>query len=138
MTRLPRVALACLALALGGAFVAACGSGDNKDSSADKVAPPPPTPDTGTTGGTKAPSSGPVVVTMQGNQNTPGDITVKVGQKIDWDNKDGYEHNVTSTSGEKIESGNFTDKFSYAPKQAGKIVYVCTIHAGQGGTITVK
>jgi plastocyanin len=134
MTRLPRVALVCLMLALGAAFVAACGS-DDKGSSADTQAPTATS--TGPTGGSKAPSSGPVVITMQGNQNMPENVDVKVGQKIEWKNKDGYAHNVTSTSGEKIESGNFTDSFDFTPKQAGTIDYVCTIHAGQRGTLTV-
>lgn len=143
MIRLPRVAIACVAIVLGGAFAAGCGSDNNKDSSTGKAAQTPPMPDTGTTatkttdtGGTSS-STKPVVVTMQGNMNSPGDITVKVGQKIDWQNKDGYAHNVTSTAGEKIDSGNFTDKFSYAPKKPGTIKYVCTIHSGQHGTITV-
>lgn len=140
MTRLPRVLFACLALALGGALIGACGGDDNKDSSADKeaAAPPPAATETETTGGTEAPSSGSVVVTMEGNQNTPAEVDVKVGQKVEWKNEDGYAHNVTSTAGEKIESGNFTDNFDYTPKKAGVIDYVCTIHSGQNGKLTVK
>jgi plastocyanin len=121
-------------LALGAAFVTACGS-DDKDSSADTQAPAPTT--TEPTGGSRAPSSGPVVVTMKGNQNMPAAVDVKVGQKVEWKNEDGYAHNVTSTSGEKIESGNFTDSFDFTPKQAGTIDYVCTIHSGQTGKLTV-
>jgi plastocyanin len=143
MTRLPRVALACLALALGGASIAACGSDDN--SSADKSAPADTqttetTAPTQTTSGDDSSASKQVIVTMQGNQNMPAEVSVKVGQTIKWDNKDGYDHNVTSSDGasEKIDSGNFTKSFEYAPKKAGSIPYVCTIHSGQGGTITVK
>ncbi|MGH2917469.1 MAG: cupredoxin domain-containing protein [Solirubrobacteraceae bacterium] len=140
MTRVPRVALACLALAFGGAFVTACG--DDNESSADKQAPAPAATETveptETTSGGEEGSSEPVVVTMQGNRNAPEEIDVTVGQKIEWNNEDGYAHNVTSTSGEKIESGNFTDSFSYTPEKAGTIDYVCTIHQGQGGKITVK
>lgn len=138
MTRLPRLALACLALALGGAFAGACGD-DNKDSSADTQAAtlPPAVTETATTSGGETSAPEPVVVTMKANQNTPAAIQVKVGQKIEWRNEDGYAHNVTSTSGEKIDSGDFTDSFSYSPKKAGTIDYVCTIHSGQGGKITV-
>jgi len=131
MNRLPRVALACLALTLGGAFVGACGGGD-KDSSAGEQAPA-----TETSAGGESSASQPVVVTMQGSQNMPEAIDVNVDQKIEWRNEDGYAHTVTSTSGEKIDSGNFTDSFSYSPKRAGTIDYVCTIHSGQGGKITV-
>jgi plastocyanin len=131
MIRLPGAVLACVALA----FAAGCGS-DNKSSSSDNSATPPPADTKAKSSGGSA-STAPVVVTMQGNQNSPADVTVKVGQKIDWENKDGYAHTVTSTKGAKIDSGNFTDTFSYAPKTAGTITYICTIHAGQGGTITV-
>ncbi len=142
MTSLPRVALACLALALGGAFAAGCGDDDDKSADTPAALPAPAETTTQETetagGGEETTSTKPVVVTMKGNVNTPGDITVKVGQKIEWKNEDGYAHNVTSTSGEKIESGNFTDKYEYAPKAAGAIAYVCTIHSGQGGNISVE
>lgn len=138
MTSLPRVALACLALALAATFAGACGS-DSKDSSADKPAAPvgPVKPTATTSGDGESSPSKQVVVTMQGNRNMPEAIVVKAGQKVEWRNKDGYAHNVTSTSGEKIDSGDFTDSFSYSPKRAGTINYVCTIHSGQGGKITV-
>ncbi len=138
MTRLSRVALACLSLALGGAFVAACGD-DEKGSSSDKAPAglPESTTTTESSGGGDRSRADPVVVTMKANKNMPEEIDVKVEQKIEWRNEDGYAHNVTSTSGENIASGNFTDSFDYAPKNAGTIDYVCTIHAGQSGKITV-
>ena len=71
----------------------------------------------------------------------PADITAKVGQKIEWTNSDGQiPHTVTSqTDGVDFDSGNMEggDTFDYTPKKAGKIDYVCTIHSGQNGTITV-
>ncbi len=38
-----------------------------------------------------------------------------------------------------FDSGNMQAgaKFDYTPKKAGTIDYVCTIHSGQTGTITV-
>jgi plastocyanin len=137
MTRLPRVVLACIALALGGAFVSACGD-DEKDSPADQLPAPAATETTESSGDDGAASADPVVVTMKANRNMPEEVDVKVGQKVEWKNEDGYAHNVTSTAGEKIESGNFTDSFDYTPKQAGTIDYVCTIHAGQNGKLNVR
>jgi len=140
MTRLPRVALACLALALGGGFIAACGDDDESPSAGEDPAPAA-TEATKTAGTEEAsPSAEQVVVTMKGNSNMPAEITVKVDQPIVWENEDGYAHNVTSDDGasENIESGNFTDRFEYAPKTAGSIPYVCTIHSGQTGKITVE
>lgn len=128
MPRLPRAALACLALALGGAFVTACGDDEKADERAEPAV---------TEAGGEAPASEPVVVRMKSNKNMPEAVDVKVGQKLVWRNQDGYAHTVTSTAGEKIDSGNFTDSFDYTPKRVGTIDYICTIHTGQNGKITV-
>lgn len=140
MPRLPLTALACLALASGGAFVAGCGDDDDKDSGSS--APPPATTpaqttsgDTGGTSPTKTAS-----VEMKDSKFVPATISVAVGQQIKWPNKDSYAHNVTSTAGEKIDSGNIDGEasFEFTPKQAGTIAYTCTIHPGMDGEITVK
>jgi len=137
MPRLPLTALACLALACGGAFVAGCGSDDDKDS--DSSAPPATAPaeSAGDSGGASAAEK--TSVEMESSQFVPEAISVAVGQQITWTNKDGYAHNVTSTAGEKIDSGNIDgDKtFEFTPKQAGTIAYTCTLHTNQNGKITV-
>jgi plastocyanin len=69
----------------------------------------------------------------------PHDITAKVGQKIMWTNDDQIAHTVTATSGATFDSGNVNGgaTFEFTPTKAGTIAYVCTIHPGQSGTITV-
>jgi plastocyanin len=133
MSRPIPIALCCAALALGGAFVAGCGS-DNKDNGAAATgdsAPAATTP--------AAAAAGAVNVVMQNNEFAPADVEVKVGQKIHWVNNDGYPHNVTATKGDnfKSDSINGGGTFDYTADKAGKIDYVCTIHSGQSGTITV-
>lgn len=128
MPRLPATVLACLALA------AFAGCGDDDDSS---TAPPPPPPPAASSA-----SAGDVVkVGMEDIKFVPADITAKVGQKIEWTNTDGsIPHTVTSdTDGVDFDSGNMNggDTFEYTPTKAGKIDYICTIHSGQTGTITV-
>jgi len=141
MPRLPLTTLACLALALGGAFVAGCGGDDDKgsDSSAQSQSPDaqPGANSSGGTGGTSA--SEETTVEMEGSKFVPEAISVAVGQQITWSNKDGYAHNVTSTAGEKINSGNIDGEgtFEFTPKQAGTIAYTCTLHTDQDGKITV-
>lgn len=134
MARLPVTILACLALA-GGA-VAGCGDDESDTSSAPAAAPPPPATATATAAAGEV-----VAVGMKDIKFVPADVTVKVGQKIEWTNTDGnIPHNVTSTTdGFDFESGNMAggDKFDYTPETAGKIDYVCTLHSGQTGTITV-
>jgi len=87
-----------------------------------------------------ASSGGGVAIKMQNIAFDPKDVTVKVGQKVTWTNDDSVDHNVTSKSGETIKSDNFGKggTFSFTPTKAGKISYVCTIHPGMTGTLTVQ
>jgi plastocyanin len=64
---------------------------------------------------------------------------VKVGQKIEWTNDDSVPHNVTAQSGASFQSKTFGQggTYSFTPKKAGTIQYVCTIHPGMNGTLTV-
>jgi len=135
MPRLPVTLLACLALA-GGAL-AGCG-GDDSDDTASSPAPATET----TAPADDAAAPGDVVkVNMEDIKFVPEDITVKVGQKILWTNTDGnIPHTVTAREGADFDSGNMNggDTFDFTPEEAGTIAYVCTIHAGQNGSITVK
>ena len=117
-------------------WIAGCGD-DNNDSSSTPAVPPAATPQTATTA-----ASGDVVkVTMKDIKFVPADITVKVGQEIEWTNTDGQiPHTVTSTTKKaQFDSGNLEPgaTFTYTPTVAGTIDYVCTIHSGQTGKITV-
>jgi len=129
MPRFILTALACLVLALGGALIAGCG-----DDEGDTTSTPAATPTATTAGGT-----GPVTVSMKNSKNVPEQISVKVGQKVLWTNDDPYVHNVTATEGEDFESGNIDGggTYEYTAGKAGVIDYVCTIHSGQIGKITV-
>jgi plastocyanin len=127
-------ALSCGALALGGAFVTGCGD-DNKDSgSAQTTTEAAPT--TAAKGDAKKTV---IAVSMKANKFIPEKITGKVGQTVEWTNDDPYPHNVVATKGEDFQSDNFGGGGTYKYKldKAGKIDYVCTIHSGMVGTITV-
>lgn len=127
--------LSCGALALGGAFVAGCGD-DKGDSAATATTQAP-----ASTGEATAPAGeegANVEISMKDNKMVPAESTAKVGQKIVWTNDDGYPHNVTATDGADFKSDNFaTGTYEYTPTAAGTIDYVCTLHSGQAGTITV-
>jgi plastocyanin len=130
MSRRIPIALCCGALAFGGAFIAGCGD-DNKDSGSAAPEATATTP--------AAAESGTIDVVMQNNKFAPEAITAKVGQKIHWVNNDSYPHNVTATKGEDFKSDNIDGggTFDYTVDKAGTIDYVCTIHSGQKGEITV-
>jgi plastocyanin len=71
---------------------------------------------------------------------TPANMTVKVGQSIEWDWQDAsVAHTVTSDDTSSFDSclQNKGYKFVVTFNQAGKIPYHCTIHPLMIGTITV-
>jgi plastocyanin len=71
---------------------------------------------------------------------TPNNMTVKVGQSIEWDWQDAsVAHTVTSDDTTSFDSclQNKGYKFVVTFNQAGKFPYHCTIHPLMIGTITV-
>ncbi len=121
------VLLLCAAAALA---AAGCGSSNNSSSSSAS---------TPAASSSSSSSGGGVAIKMQNIAFDPKAVTVKVGQKVTWTNDDSVDHNVTSQSGETIKSQNFGKgaTFSFTPTKAGTIKYVCTIHPGMDGTLTV-
>jgi plastocyanin len=76
---------------------------------------------------------------MKNIQFAPRDVTVKVGATIKWTNQDSVAHNVTATGGASFKSSNFGKggTYQFRARAPGKIAYVCTIHPGMDGTLTV-
>ena len=142
MFRIPMIALAGVLLAL---VVAACG--DDKESNTGRDAgdngatvTTNPTPQAPTSTQSGAEQSGDIVsVGMKDIKFVPKEIEAKVGQKIVWTNNEAIPHNVTATDGADFASDTLQkdDTFEYTAEKAGTIKYVCTIHEGQNGQITV-
>lgn len=132
--------LACLALAV---FAAGCGGDDNDDSGASAPAPATTTETGATTtedSGSDAAAGGEIEIEMKDIAFAPKDVTAKVGQTVKWKNEDSVEHDVSATEGEDFKSDLFGKggDFSYKLEKAGEIKYVCTVHPGMEGTITVQ
>lgn len=142
MIRVPTIAAACVALALA---LGACGddkeSDTGRDAGEDKaVVTTNPTPEVQTSTQSEGEQADDVVsVGMKDIKFVPEEITAKVGQKIVWTNNEAIAHNVTATDGADFASETMQkdDTFEYTPTKAGPIKYVCTIHSGQNGQITV-
>lgn len=125
-----------LALPLVVLAVAAAGCGGSDDDAAATGSGATAAPSTAA----DVPTSGNVVpVAMKDIQFAPREQTVKVGQTVRWENQEDVPHNVTATKGETFRSDNFSKggSFEFKPTKAGTISYVCTIHPGMGGTLTV-
>lgn len=110
-----------LAIAIGCAVLAAgCGR-----SAAVRVAVPP----------------GARVVDMKDIQFAPRDITVPAGTQVLWVNQDQLAHTVTRSggAGPAFNSGPIAAGGTYLQtfNQPGTVQYLCTLHPGQQGTVTV-
>ena len=70
---------------------------------------------------------------------TPGDLTVRVGSTVEWQNRaEGTGHTTTSDDGLWDSStmrpgGDFSRTFD----AAGTFTYFCAIHPSMTGTVTV-
>jgi plastocyanin len=137
-------------LPLAAVALVAAGCGSSSDSSSSKPPAASATTDAGSSSGgapattTAAPSSdsggAATAVHIRNFAFEPRNVTVKVGQKIEWTNDDSTAHNVVADSGAKFASDPIDggQTFSFTPTKAGKITYECTFHSQMKGyTITV-
>ena len=131
MRRIVILLALCAALAL---VAAGCGSSNNGGGNTSTAA---------AQGTSTAPASssggGEVEIKLQNIAFDPKDVSVKVGQKVKWNNEDSVDHNVVANSGATFKSNSFGKgaSFEFTPTKAGTIKYVCTIHPGMTGTLTV-
>lgn len=122
----PLAAVAALA-------IAGCGGDDNGgDSSSSSTADTSAATTSGSGGGA-------VQIHMKNIAFDPKSVTVKVGQKVEWVNDDTVDHDVVATKGEDFKSKTFgkDGTYSYTVEKAGTIEYVCSLHPGMDGTLTV-
>ena len=124
MKRLLIMLLACLALV-------AAGCGDDDEDPAPAAGGGAATQEEATSGATK--------IDMKDFQFEPKNATVKVGQTVTWTNQDSAPHDATDEDTGQFKSDQFGkgESFEFTAKKAGEIKYVCTLHPGMEGTLTV-
>ncbi|WP_333678168.1 cupredoxin family copper-binding protein [Dyella sp.] len=79
-------------------------------------------------------------VTIEKFAFQPKELSVPVGTKVVWTNKDEEPHTVTSP-GEQFKSSKALDggdTYSVTFSKPGTYTYFCTVHPFMTGTITVK
>lgn len=113
---------------------AGCGSSDSGSSSSPTAADSTPA------ASTKPAAGATVAIGMEGLRFNPDNVTVKVGQTVKWTDLEDIPHNVTAESGADFTSDTFGKgkSFEFKAVKAGTIKYVCTIHPGMAGTLTVE
>jgi plastocyanin len=126
MKRIGLLMLAVFALAAAG-----CGSSSDNTSSTPSAPASTGPSSTASSGGGKT-----VTIDMKDIQFAPTSQTVKVGQTVKWVNEDDVPHNV---KGGPLNSKTFGKggSYTFTPKKAETISYVCTIHPNMKATLTV-
>jgi plastocyanin len=123
---------ACMALGL---VVAGCGDDDDDDGGGGGgAATEQPADDVGGGGG------GGAEVQMEGIAFNPAEVTIAAGDTVTWTNNDSVGHDVTGDAFESGEAGGLGqgDTFEHTFEEAGTFDYVCTVHPGMEGTVTVE
>jgi plastocyanin len=135
MNRWLALLLACLALTV---VVAGCG-GDDEESGDNAQTSEQPA-DEGGGGGGDAGSGGGKKVSMEEIKFNPDSVTVKAGDTVTWTNNDTVGHDVTGDDFNSGDPGGLQngDTFAHAFDKAGTFDYVCTVHPGMEGSVTVK
>lgn len=82
--------------------------------------------------------AGPQSVTIVNFAYTPVDVTVQVGESVEWTNADSSAHTATSTTG-AWDTGTITKQQSKSIvfSTPGTFTYTCTFHPSMSGTVTV-
>lgn len=99
--------------------------------------------DGGDGGETGTPAGGETVsVDMRDIVYVPKNLVVSPGTTVRWTNSDDLIHTVTKTSGPgpAFDSGDVMPGSTYEQKfeEPGRVDYVCTLHHGQRGSVTVR
>jgi plastocyanin len=138
MNRWLALLLACVAL---GVVVAGCGNSDDGGGGDDAQNTEPPA-EQGSAGGGGADtgSGGGAKVSMKGIKFNPANVTVKAGDKVTWTNNDSVGHDVTGDNFKSGDAGGLQngDTFAHTFDKKGTFDYVCTVHSGMEGSVTVK
>ena len=115
--------LAAVAIA-GAALLGACGDDDGSATSADR-----------------APAAEPVVE-IERSRFAPEELTVGVGDEVEWVNLDPFAHTVTSSDASSVafDSGQLgeDEMFVQAFDEAGTYDYFCQIHPTMRASVIVE
>lgn len=139
-----RIALAAGVLIATAIGTASCGSSSSGSGSTGAVAsasvavnPASPTAAASATGGTS--TSQTRAVTIQNFAFAPKALTVPVGTRVTWTNKDTATHTVTATNHAFDSNDLQTGKsFSYTFTKAGTYSYLCEIHPYMTAQVIVQ
>ena len=78
-----------------------------------------------------------IQITMENVTFSPADVTAKVGDTIEWVNKDILVHTATARNGDWEVNIGAKKSTLLVLKKAGAVEYYCRFHPNMTGKITV-
>jgi plastocyanin len=78
-----------------------------------------------------------IQITMQNLEISPADASAKVGDTVQWINKDVFAHTATARNGDFDVTMPPNNTVSVVLKKAGSIDYYCRFHPNMKATLTV-
>jgi plastocyanin len=79
-------------------------------------------------------------VVIEGMRFHPETLTLQPGDRVVWVNQDVVPHTATAADNKAFDSRSIAPKASwtYRPRKAGTIAYVCSLHPTMKGTLVVR
>lgn len=88
--------------------------------------------------GARAPAAGPPRVDIKDFQYGPPELTVPVGARVTWTNRDEEPHTITSATGAFGSTGLSHDEtFTQTFTRPGRYAYFCALHPQMKATVVV-
>ena len=89
--------------------------------------------------GSRSSTSVTYTVTIAAVAFQPADLTISLGDSVEWVNRDPFSHDATATSG-SFESAEIEpeESFRFTPAAAGDYSYFCTRHPTMRAVVRVR
>lgn len=79
-----------------------------------------------------------IVITMENLEISPADVSAKVGDTIEWINKDVFAHTATAKNGDFDVTLPPKKSATFVLKKSGTVDYYCRYHPNMKATLKIE
>ncbi|MCP3471929.1 cupredoxin family copper-binding protein [Bradyrhizobium sp. CCGUVB1N3] len=79
-----------------------------------------------------------VQISMENLEISPADVSAKVGDTVEWTNKDVFAHTATARNGDFDVNLPAKKSATFVLKKAGMVEYYCRYHPNMKATLSVE
>lgn len=79
-----------------------------------------------------------IVITMENLETSPADVSAKVGDTIEWINKDVFAHTATAKNGDFDVTLPPKKSATFILKKSGTVDYYCRYHPNMKATLKIE